>query len=421
MEFRFKSRKWRIDFKPPRKNRFVNFLAYGMIPLVLRMFFKIEKVEIEEEDLLRLKKLRGERAILTPNHPTNRDAVVMFQLSKFLDERFNFLAARELFGRQPMAWFLQRCGVYSVRRGIHDRESFRTTLQLLVQGKHKIVVFPEGLTYYRNDRVMPFQEGVSLFGFWALEELAKKGTLPPLYLVPVAIKYLYLHEMSQVISHALSRLERRLGISLNRQSLYEQLRGVGESVLASAEREYGVRPKPDDNLNERIQGMKGLLVTRIATFLGIRFKEEEPLADRIRILINSIDQIVYEEPRGSEYELSLHRHRQDQVKTHNKDLSRALRFIATYDGYVQETRSSERFLDVIGQLEREVFGKSRRFGPFKVLLRIGEPINLLEYFDLYLKDRRGVLRTLTTDLENRVQCMLNAMAKFSIPVEDAIL
>lgn len=418
MEFQVKRKKWRFDFKPPIDNRLVFPLAYHILPMIMRGVYKIVKVHVEEEDLARFKKLKGQRAILTPNHPTDRDAVVMFQLSKSIGEKFNFLAARELFNWTLLSWFLQRIGVYSVRRGVHDRDSFRTTLELLVEGKRKIVIFPEGITYYRNDQVMPFQEGVSLFGFRALEELARKGSLPPVFLVPVAIKYLYIRDMKRMISHALHRLQRKLGISLHLKTLYQQLRGVGETVLASAEREYGIRPKGDSDLNDRIQTLKELLVTRIATFLGVSIKKEEPLADRIRLLINSIEQIVHEEPQGSEYERNLRRHRHEEVKTHSEDLFRALRFIATYDGYVRETRSAERFLDTIGQLEREVFGKSRRFGPCRVHIRIGEPINLVEHFDQYQKDRHGVLRHLSSELEYRVQGLLDTMGQFSKPLEN---
>ncbi|MCH7760795.1 1-acyl-sn-glycerol-3-phosphate acyltransferase [candidate division TA06 bacterium] len=417
MELNLRRNKRGVDFKPPKDNHLVLTLAYSMLPLIMRTMLKIKTVQVEEDDLVRLRQLEGQRVVLTPNHPTHWDPVVMFQFSKLFGEEFNYLAARELFDRASLAWLLQRCGVYSVMRGTNDRESFRTTVDLLTRGKRKLVMFPEGLTCWQNDTVMPFHGGVALFGFWALEELAKKGPPPPLYLVPVSIKYIYVRNMQKEITHSLTMLQRSLGLSLGHLSLYEQLRKVGEAVLASAESEYGVRPKPDANLNTRIQNIKELLVNRIATGIGVNLKPDQPLADRIRTLINTVDQIVHEEPQGPDYKIDLHHQRQEQVKPFYDDLSRVLRFIATYDGYVRETLSVERFLDTIGQLEREVLGKRRKQGPRKALIRIGEPVNLADYFDRFKKEKRNTIEFATTQLESRVKKMLNEMGRFTVPLE----
>jgi hypothetical protein len=223
--------------------------------------------------------------------------------------------------------------------------------------------------------------------------------------------------MQKEIVHSLALLQKSLGLSLGHLTLYEQLRNIGEAVLASAESEYGVRPKPDANLNTRIQNIKELLVNRIANGIGVNLKPDQPLADRIRTLINTVDQIVHEEPEGSDYKLDLHHQRQEQVKPLYDDLSRAMRFIATYDGYVRETLSVERFLDTIGQLEREVLGKRRKQGPRKALIRIGEPVNLAEYLDQFRKEKRKTLEFVTTQLESRVREMLNELGRYTVPLE----
>lgn len=416
MELSLHRRKRGVDFKPPKDSRLIPALMCCLIPLTNRTVFKIDGVKVDEESLGRLRQLDGHRTVLTPNHPTDRDSIVMFQLSKFLGEQFNYLAARELFDLAPIAWLLQRCGVYSVIRGTNDRKSYRMTVQLLVEGKRKLVIFPEGLTCWQNDTVMPFQEGVPLFGFWALEKLAKQRPVPPLFLVPVAIKYIYLRNMRREIHRALARLEQRLRLSPDHLSLYERLRHVGEAVVASLEEEYGVRAGGDANLNARIQSMKELLVVRIATALGVSFDRDQALAARIRTLVNTVDRILHEEAQGSGYQLDLHRHRQAEVEPLYDDLSRVLRFVATYDGYVRETMSVERFLDIIGQLEREVFGKRPNRGPCRALIRVGEPVNLTGYFDRYQRDRRGVLGYVTTELEDSVKAMLMELGRFAKPL-----
>lgn len=419
MELSLRRRRKGTDFKPPKDSRFVQNLLYCLLPLVTRTALKIVGVEVDEESLNRVRSLKTNRAVLMPNHPTDRDSVVMFRFSRILGERFNYLAARELFDFAPVSWVLQRCGVYSVMRGTNDRKSFKTTVELLVKGKQKLVIFPEGLTCWQNDTVMPFHEGVPLFGFWALTKLAEFGAMQPLYLVPVAIKYIYVRNMHREIDRSLKRLERRLGVVPAAQSLYQRLREVGESVLSSAESEYGVRPKPGTGFDARLQNMKDLLVNRIAIALGITFRPDHPLAARIRTLVNTLNNITHHEPEGSEYRMELHKERRAEVEHLYQDLSRVLHFVATYDGYVRETMTTERFLDVIGQLEREVFGERRARGPCRVCIRVGKPVNLAEYFDSYQKERHPVLTHITEDLEESVRKMLAELSQSTPPLKIA--
>ena len=80
--------------------------------------------------------------------------------------------------------------------------------------------------------------------------------------------------------------------------------------------------------------------------------------------------------------------------------------IAVHDGYVKEMPTSERFLDLLGLLELEVFKRRRIWGPRKALVKIGEPINLANYFPRYQTDKRGVLQEVTISLESSVRQML---------------
>jgi hypothetical protein len=389
---------------------------YCLLPLAARTVLHIADIGVDAQSLDRLKDLRTNRAVLLPNHPTDRDSAIMFHLSKLLGERFYYLAARELFDIAPVAWLLQRCGVYSVMRGANDRKSFKTTVQILVEGRRKLVIFPEGLTCWQNDTVMPFHEGVPLFGFWAHETLRRSGSDGPIYLVPVAIKYIFARDMRRQIERSLSRLERKLGLSSVKETSYARLRNIGEAVLASAEREYGVRPKDVSDFNGRIQRIKDLLVERIATNLGVSFKPDQTLPVRIRKLVNTLNEIVHHEPEGPEYQLELHRERRAEVEHLYSDLSRVLHFVATYDGYVKETMTAERFLDVIGQLEREVFGKRTARGPCSVHIRVGEPVDLARHYEDYQTDRKGALTRITSTLEQRVKEMLAELGRLATPL-----
>jgi 1-acyl-sn-glycerol-3-phosphate acyltransferase len=411
-------------FRPPNNTRFLIWLAKQLaLPIMLRLVPKIAEVELNEQDLRRLGELKGERVILAPNHSGGREPYILFHLSKMLGGEFNYLTAKEVFDHSfPLGWLLQRLGAYSIIRGTPDRSSFRMTRQLIVEGKRWLVMFPEGVACGQNDTVIPFQQGIAQLAFWGYEDLVKQGELPPLYCLPIAIKYVYLRDMHEEIDRSLRRLERKLFSPSNPKplTLFDRLRRVGEAVLSANEKANNVRPPREATLNERIQRMKELIVSRVAGTLGVSPHPDRSLLDRIRELFNAIDQIVYSEPEGTEYDRQLHSHRQQKVRELYNDLSKVLNFIALYDGYVRETLTSERFLDVLGLLELEVFGRGKIWGPRKAVLRVGNPVNLANYFQRYQADKRGTLDEITRLLESSVREMLRGLSSLTEPIEPGL-
>ena len=407
-------------FRPPRSNRFFIWLAKGLLPLILHRSLKIVEVEVNEADLRRLRELKRLRVILTPNHAQGVEPAIVFHLSKLLNEEFNYLAAKDAFEHpSPVPWLLQRLGAYSVVRGTPDRDSFRMTRQLLLDGQRWLVVFPEGEVCWQDDTVMPFQQGVAQLAFWAYDDLVKQGERPLLYFVPIAIKYVYIRNMRLEIDRSLQQLERKLfsALTLHPSTLYDRLRRVGEAVLSANEKEYNVRPREGAGLNERVQQMKELITARVEAALRVSPRPEQPLLERTRNLFNSLDRIVYSEPEAPEYERQLHHRRQQEIRMLYDDLSQVLRFVALYDGYVRETLTAERFLDVLGRLELEVFGKRTIWGSRKAIMKIGEPLNLEDYFPRYKTDKRGTLQEIMTSLEDSVRKMLSELSRLTKPIE----
>ena len=401
-----------FPFRPPKNSRLLIRLAKWLLPLVLRVGVKLTAVEIREEDLTRLKQLAGERVALTPNHGSGIEPFILFHLSRLLGLDFTYLAAKEAFERRPAAaWFMQRLGVYSVVRGTMDKKSFRTTQDLLVEGKHWLVMFPEGEVCWHTDTIMPFQEGVAQLAFWAYAELAKRGESFPLYLVPIAIRYVYLQDMSREIDRSLKRLERKLlsGVNSPALSLYDRLRRVGEAVLATNEGKYGMQPRMGVGLEERVQQIKELVLSRIESTLGLPSRREQPPLARIRGLLNAVERIVLSDAEGAEYERQLHHELQQQARGLYEDLCRVLRFLAVHDGYVREAPTAERFLDILGLLELEVFEQRRYWGPRKALVKAGDPVEIGQYFHRYQNDKRGVIQEITISLEAGVRQSLGEL------------
>ena len=90
---------------------------------------------------------------------------------------------------------------------------------------------------------------------------------------------------------------------------------------------------------------------------------------------------------------------------------RLLNFDAIYDGYVAAAPTPERFMDTLTRLEKEVFSidapppKANR----QAILRIGEPVNLKEYFEAYKQNRASTVEMLTQQIQQTVQKNLDSI------------
>ncbi len=92
-----------------------------------------------------------------------------------------------------------------------------------------------------------------------------------------------------------------------------------------------------------------------------------------------------------------------------EDLWRLLRFVAIYDGYVRESMTVERFMDVLGLLELEVFKTRRVWRPRKACVKVGQPIDLKDYASSYEANKRAAIQNVNATLEPSVRENLDAM------------
>ena len=402
-----------LDFKPPKPNALFIRVAQWLVPLVLRGPLKVSKFVVDPESMERLSAIANNPIVLAPNHADYADASIMFALSKRIGNPFRYMCARETFKGRLRSFLMQRFGVYSVTRGSIDREAFRTTRNFLTEGKHPLVIFAEGEISRQNDTVMPFESGVVQLCFWALDDMTKADSVKPLYAVPVGIKYIYNQEMWDEIEEALTRLEREIlpQGSPAADDLYGRLRTIGAAIVSTLEREYRLKPDEDSSLNERIEQLREHILSQMEEFMGVTPQPTVHPRTRVRALKNLIDGEIYRETDElPAYERQIHEQRLEKFQEFYPDLNRLINFIAIYDGYVGETQSPERFLEVIPRIEREVFGDSRPRGPRIALMRLGTPKNLLDHYETYKQDKKQTVQDITLELETEVQTLISDMS-----------
>ncbi len=407
--------------------RCVQFLS----PLFCRWFNKLDVV-IVASDKTKLKALKNKRILLLANHPTFQDPVVMFLLSAQLGEMFYYLADR-LVLRSYLGPFLQRLGVYSIKRGLPDRESVRHTLQLLHQPDCRLVIFPEGGCSFQNDRVSPFRSGAIQIAFQALNRYEKqKAEIPDLYVVPIAIKYRYCRDVTPIIRQLLQRLEKQLEITAQGDQ-YERLRRVGEEVLQRCEQDYSFDQLEGASMNERIAHLKARILAMIEQFFEVKTTEDIPDRERVYKLQYRLEQATNEgvaigdavkswaAPSVTTEPLPEQSWQDQFGQVWSADfirhsLWRVLNFDAIYDGYVAENPSPERYLDTLTRLEREVFGIDRP--PPKdyrqALVYMGHPINLKDFFPAFKRDHATTVTQLVDQLQDTVQKNLDFLNQYEL-------
>lgn len=406
-----------LDFRPPKDTAALIWLAKLLMPLHLEVELKGTRIEIVGDGLEHFKTLAGKRTVICPNHSNRNDPDVLFTLAKMAGEDFNFLAAREVFDWEQgwNGWKLQHFGCYSVVRGAADRESFKMTKHLIVAGKKKLVIFPEGEISQQNDTLMPLETGVAQMSFWALEELQKQGKQDPVLILPAAIKYTYRSDIRDALRDSLTALEERLAIDTTAsgslcETLYERLRIIAIAILSTLEREYDRKPEPGAPINDRLSKLRNGVLANIAGYLQVELPSGQSTLAHVRILRNALDEQIYDEDdNASPYQRMLHDEHSSKIKGFYRDLDRVVNFIAIYEGYLQERMTAERFAEIVERFETEVFGKNSIKGPRLVFLQVGEPIDLLDYFQAYKSTKKTAIQKVTDELSQRMSSMIAAL------------
>lgn len=403
----------RMPFRPPQTSPLVIRLCSRLLPRIMLRGYGIHSIGYRDAELRRLEDMsREHRVLITPNHPTHAEPVVLFHLSRQIETDFYYLSNRESFDRYwgLFGWLLTRSGAYSILRGVPDRESFKFTRKVLAERIAPLVIFPEGEVYSQNDSLLPFQAGVFQLAFLALDDLKKTGKDRPVYVQPTAIRYRFIEDMGQAIVDSLRRLEIQLGLAGPPPGdTYLRLRRIGDAVLTATEKVYRLPAGGPEDLNPRIDAVRGRIVERVAEALDLELDSlGKTLPDQMRALINRVNRVVTDEGAPeSDYQERLLREEADRIRPLNQDLKRLSNWVAVRDGYVAEQASQERMVDTLWRLESEVLERRVIEGKREGWVRLAEPIDLREYAD---SPRKEAIREVTTRVESEILQLLNEMA-----------
>lgn len=155
-EYRLKAPQWEAKLSP--------FWVRLLRPLrgyIRRRHCNLPEVAVRGTE--QLKQLVAQEAgiLITPNHPSYHDPIVMCEAADVVGRPFAFMTAWQVFARNVwvVRWLLQRHGCFSVEREGNDLHAFKQAVQILTDSTNPLVIFPEGLIYHINDRITPLREG----------------------------------------------------------------------------------------------------------------------------------------------------------------------------------------------------------------------------------------------------------------------
>lgn len=387
-------------FYPPKVHPFWTTVGGPAIRRIMRRDSRVDAIEFEGIEPLRDLLGRGDGILLAPNHSDHGDCAVMFELGRKVGRPFCYMAAYQIFAGVNR-WLLPRLGAFPVDREGSDLRAYKAGVEVLTKAERPLVVFPEGEIYHMADRLTPIREGAAALALTAARKLADAGKT--VWIVPAAIKYRFLdgHDPMPALHELMGELEARFTWwPRTGKDLMARLYDYAEAMLALKELEYlgGARSGP---LTDRIADLR----THILDTLDERHfgkRHADPVPVRVKDLRHACLEALAHPGTTPE--------RAHELRGELNDLFVAVQLYSYPGDYVRQCPTVERVAEILTKFEQDVLGAevARPRGPRRAILRIGPPIDVGGRLKLGGKPR-AIAGSLTTDLESRIQGLLDAI------------
>ncbi len=384
-------------FVPPKPNPFLISLTQwvmGKVALPSKRHL-IEELEIRGQDTFRQSCGKDAHILLLPNHSTHSDPQVMSEVTRRLGIQPSFMAAYDVFARSRIqSWIMQRSGAFSVDREGSDRKSMKCATDVLIEGKHPLILFPEGNVYFCNDEVAPFAEGAS---YIALSAQKKLGESHPVYAVPVSMKFTYIEDIRDQLRSSLDELARRFETELDPEADFGlELLRISTTALQRFLRQRGYSSsKQASSVDEQIHNAAEQIINSLEEKIEIQSKPGSSLTDRIRRVRATIHGIRIDPDREVDH---------PAAALWADEAILALRILGYQGGYMATKPTLDRVAETVARLREDVH--SLTFPPAgkrRCIVQLGNPIDLRERLEPFRSKARQTIADLTRDCEAAVQ------------------
>jgi 1-acyl-sn-glycerol-3-phosphate acyltransferase len=356
-------------FVAPHNGNFWPILMRAYMPSYLRNYHGVESAEYFGVEKLKASLNAGHGIMLAPNHCRPCDPMIVGTMAATISQPVYIMASAHLFLQGGVqAWLLPRLGVFSVYREGLDRDALKCAVQILVDAKRPLVIFPEGAISRTNDRLNPLMDGTLFIARNAAKQ--RKDMNPPGKVVihPVAIRYFFRENIERAIIPALEEIEKRLSWQPQRnKQLVDRIVKVGEALLTLKELEYAEQPQAG-TLAQRIVALIDQLLVPLETEWLKGRKTEKNVTARVKALRTAIlpDMVagdITEEERARRWKQLADIYLAQQLFFYPPD-------------YFSTPPTPEQLLETVERFEEDLTDAIRVYRPIHAAIEIGDAIEV---------------------------------------------
>jgi 1-acyl-sn-glycerol-3-phosphate acyltransferase len=350
------------EFCPPKYAAWFQPVMHLLAAVLLRYQFNVRRITVRGAEALARLAQGGQSVLVAPNHADHADPSLLVHAGRRHGVAFHFMAAREAFELSRFRRFvLQRSGAFSVDREGADLAAVRTAMNLLREGRHPLVIFPEGEIYHHHEELDRLNEGVATILLRAAEKLPEGRRS---HVVPTAIRITHDASVAATFSPRLDALERSITWKPQRGlGAVERIYRLGGALVSIKEAEY-MGASRQGPLVERIQELQGYLVDQVERGHGMP-SGSGPIPARIKALRHLIRRELLNDPRSLTAE---------RTGSLYDDLDRlfAAQQLYSYPGqYLRQHPTLDRIAETLFKLEEDVLGRGTYPAPRRAEILFG--------------------------------------------------
>jgi 1-acyl-sn-glycerol-3-phosphate acyltransferase len=370
----------------------------------MRKAFGVHSLEFRQVERLRASLDAGHSIILAPNHCRLSDPIVLGVMALEAGTNLFAMASWHLFQQSRFQRFMiRRMGAFSLLREGNDRQSIDTAIEILVNRRRPVIMFPEGAITRHNDLVREMMEGPSFIGRQVAKRLAKLGRPGGVVIHPVAIRYAFNGNLEASLSPTLDQLETRLSWQpQNQLTLVERIGKIGAALLSLKEIEF-LGASRTGNTYERANHLIESVLEQLESEWNLRDTSGGVIARvkqlRSTIMADMMAGKVSAEERERRWRHLTASYYVQQISHYPRDY------------ILREKNLPERVVETVERLEEDFLDTARVYHPLHAITQIGEAIPVGTE-----RDRRAEGDPIMAEVRRQLQSMIDALAAERTPV-----
>jgi 1-acyl-sn-glycerol-3-phosphate acyltransferase len=391
-------------FVPPVYSEWWPTILRPYLRRYLRKSYGVHSVECRHVERLRASLATNNSIMLTPNHCRMSDPLVLGILGMQADCHLFAMASWHVFKQSRFQTFMtRRMGAFSVFREGNDRQAIDTGIDIMVERRRPLIMFPEGAITRHNDLIEEMMEGPSFIARQAAKRIKKQNLPGEVVIHPVAIRYAFQGDLAATLQPVLQELEMRFTWQPQKDlSLVERIDKIGHALLALKEVEFLGAPR-SGNPYERAENLVQEVLSKLEAAWDIKDGSGSVIARVKRLRTTILADMIAGKVNPEERE---RRWRDLAACYYAQQMSHYPR-----DYILREKNLPERVVETVERFEEDFTDRMRVHEPFHCVIQVGEAIPVGTQ-----RVRDTASDPVMAEVRRQLQSMINELAAERTPV-----